>query len=43
LMMGYVLDELPAFVRKVISSGTTFSQKCFIGWKFYLGRRQKTR
>ena len=27
LMMGYVLDELPAFVRKVISSSTTFSQK----------------
>ena len=27
LMMGYVLDELPSFVRKVISFGTTFSQK----------------
>jgi len=27
LMMGYVLDDLPAFVRKVISSSTTFSQK----------------
>jgi hypothetical protein len=27
LMMGYVLDELPSFVRKVISSGNKFSQK----------------
>ena len=27
LMMGYVLDELPVFVRKVISSSPTFSQK----------------
>jgi hypothetical protein len=26
-MMGYVLDELPSFVRNVISSGTTFLQK----------------
>jgi len=26
-MMGYVLDELPSFVRKVISSGNKFSQK----------------
>jgi hypothetical protein len=26
-MMEYVLDELPLFVRKVISSSTTFSQK----------------
>ena len=25
--MGYVLDELPAFVRKVISNGNKFSQK----------------
>jgi len=24
LMMGYVLDELPLFVRKVISSGNIF-------------------
>ncbi len=27
LMMGYVLDELPVFVRKVISKGNNFSQK----------------
>jgi len=27
LMMEYVLDELPLFVRKVISSGNKFSQK----------------
>ena len=27
LMMGYVLDELPAFVRKVISNSNKFSQK----------------
>ncbi len=27
LMMEYVLDELPSFVRKVISSGNKFSQK----------------
>jgi len=27
LMMGYVLDELRAFVRKVVSSSTTFLQK----------------
>jgi len=26
-MMGYVLDELPVFVRKVISNSNTFSQK----------------
>jgi len=26
-MMEYVLDELPSFVRKVISSGDKFSQK----------------
>jgi len=26
-MMGYVLDELPSFVRKVISSGNKFLQK----------------
>ena len=27
LMMGYVLDELPVFVRKVISNSNKFSQK----------------
>ena len=27
LMMGYVLDELPVFVRKVISTSNKFSQK----------------
>ena len=27
LMLGYVLDELPAFVRKVISNSNKFSQK----------------
>jgi hypothetical protein len=26
-MMGYVLDELPVFVRKIISNSNTFSQK----------------